>query len=150
MPRYQATVRSSWSAPDTFNYMATFSNAAQWDPGVTAAEQLDPGPLRVGSRFRLQVKFGGRSMPLTYEITSCDPPHSVVLSAANGLLRSVDRISVTPAGDGATVSYDADVRLRGPLSVLDPLMVKGFQIVAQRAVAGLTQALASAQPSTRS
>jgi hypothetical protein len=42
MPHYQATVRSARSAPETFDYLATFSNAAHWDPGVTAGEQLDP------------------------------------------------------------------------------------------------------------
>ena len=60
-----------WSqlAADTFDYMATFSNAARWDPGTLAAEQLDPGPVRAGTRFRLNVAFGGRGMPLTYRIT---------------------------------------------------------------------------------
>ena len=142
MPRYQATVSSARSAPETFDYLATFGNAAHWDPGVASGEQLDPGPVRAGTRFRLQVRFLGRSIPLTYEVTSYDAPHAVDLTAANGLLRSVDRIVVTPAGAGTTVSYDADVRLRGPLSLLDPLMNKGFQTVAGRAADGLTRALA--------
>ena len=36
MPRYQATVASRRPAADTFGYLATFSNAAEWDPGVMA------------------------------------------------------------------------------------------------------------------
>ena len=79
MPRYQATVSSAWPVPETFGYLAIFTNAAHWDPGVAAAKQLDPGPVRVGTRFRLQVRFLGRSIPLIYAVTSHDPPRPVVL-----------------------------------------------------------------------
>ena len=61
MARYHATVESRQSATDTFGYLATFSNAAEWDPGVLAGEQLDPGPVGAGSRFRLVVPFLGRA-----------------------------------------------------------------------------------------
>jgi hypothetical protein len=62
MPRYQATVASRRPAPDTFGYLATFSNAAEWDPGVISAGQLDPGPVRPGTRFRLIVPFHRRHL----------------------------------------------------------------------------------------
>jgi Polyketide cyclase / dehydrase and lipid transport len=96
MPHYQATVRSARSAPETFDYLATFSNAAHWDPDVTAGEQLDPGPVRAGTRFHPLVRLVGRSIPLAYAVTSYDPPRAVVLTAANALLRSVDQITITP------------------------------------------------------
>ena len=141
MARYQATVASRRPVKETFDYLATFSNAAQWDPGVLAGQQLDPGPVRAGTRFRLQVRFAGRSIPLTYEVTTYHPHSEVVLAAASRLLQSTDRITVAPSADGATVSYTADVRLRGPLGALDPLMRRGFQTVAGRAAAGLARAL---------
>ena len=43
MARYQATVQSQRPSTETFDYLATFSNAVDWDPGVLAGEQLDPG-----------------------------------------------------------------------------------------------------------
>jgi hypothetical protein len=68
--RYQATVPSHRTAAETFTYLATFSNTAEWDPGV-----------------------------------------------------------------------EAEIRLRGPLHLLDPLLRPGFRAVADRAAAGLAQAL---------
>jgi len=59
MARYDATVASRRSATETFGCLATFSDAAEWDPGVLAGEQLDPGPAGAGSRFRLVVPFPG-------------------------------------------------------------------------------------------
>jgi hypothetical protein len=139
MARYHASVESRRPAQDTFDYLATFSNAAQWDPGVLAARQLDPGPVAAGTRFRLVVPFLGRRLPLTYEVTGYGPGRRVTLTATSGLLRATDRIEVTGA---ALVSYDAEVVLRGPLRVLDVLFRPGFRAVAGRAARGLAEALA--------
>jgi hypothetical protein len=141
MARYQATVQSPRPPEETFAYLATFSNAAEWDPGVLVGEQLDPGPVGPGTRFRLVVPFLGRRMPLTYQVTSYQPGHAVVLTAASGLLHATDKIAVTGDAGGSAVSYEAEVRLRGLLGVLDPLLRPGFRAVAGRAAAGLAQAL---------
>ena len=146
MPRYHATAQSRSPAAETFGYLATFSNAAEWDPGVLAGEQLDAGPPRAGSRFRLKVPFLGARMSLTYEVTRFVPDREVRLRAANALLRSTDRIAVTSAANGSTVCYDAEVGLRGPLQVLDPLLRPGFRVVAERAAAGLVDALSRRPP----
>jgi hypothetical protein len=139
--RYQTTVQSQRPAAETLAYLATFSNAAEWDPGVLAGEQLDPGPVRPGARFRLVVPFLGLRVTLTYHVTSYQPGHEVVLTATSGLLHATDKIVVTGGTDSSAVSYDAEVRLRGPLHLLDPLLRPGFRAIADRAAAGLTQAL---------
>ena len=110
-------------------------------------EQLDAGQVGVGTRFRLQVRFAGRTVPLTYAVTSYQPDSDLVRVAVSRLLQSTDHITVAPAPAGATVTYTADVQLRGPLGILDPLMRRGFQTVGGRAAAGLGQAL-SAAPET--
>ena len=146
MAQYHATVESRNPAAETFGYLATFSNAAEWDPGVLAGEQLDAAPPGTGSRFRLKVPFLGARMSLTYEIIRFVPDREVLLHAANGVLRSTDRIVVAGTADGSTVSYDAEVRLRGPLQVLDRLLRPGFRVVAERAAAGLANALSRRPP----
>ena len=142
MAHYHATIDSPCGPAETFDYLATFSNAEQWDPGVLSGEQLDSGPVRVGTRFRLVVPFLGRRLPLTYVVTRYSPAGMIALEAVSGLLRLVDWIEVAAEGDGATVSYDADVRLRGPLRLLDPMLQRGFGAVGDRAAAGLAAALA--------
>lgn len=141
MARYQATVQSRHPAAETFAYLAAFGNAAEWDPGVLSGEQLDAGPVTVGTRFRLVVPFLGLRMPLTYHVTSYQPGREVVLAATSALLRASDRIAVTAGASGSAVSYQAEVRLRGPLHLLDPILRPGFRAVADRAAAGLARAL---------
>ncbi len=48
---------------------------------------------------------------------------------------------MTGGAGRSTVSYQAEVRLRGPLRVLDPLLRPRFSAVAERAAAGLAHAL---------
>jgi carbon monoxide dehydrogenase subunit G len=143
MARYQATITSPHPPADTFGYLATFSNAAEWDPGVISAEQLDSGPVRPGTRFRLIVPFLRRRLALTYEVVTLVPGREVVLAATSRLLRATDRITVAADGDGAMVSYQASVGLRGPLRLLDGLLRPGFRAVGERAAAGLAQALST-------
>jgi len=88
----------------------------------------------------------GVRMALTYEVIRFVPDREVLLHAANAVLRSTDRIAVTSAADGSTVRYDAEVRLRGPLRMLDPLLRPGFRAVAERAAAGLAGALSQRPP----
>jgi hypothetical protein len=122
MARYQATVASQSPAAETFGYLAAFSNAAEWDPGVLAGEHLDPGPVRAGSRFRLVVPFAGARMSLTYEVISLVPDREAVLHAANAVLRSVaeraaaglaDALSRRPPGPGSRTAAAAPPRSGG-------------------------------------
>ena len=100
-----ATYRTSVSSPrppaDVFAYLARFSNAAHWDPGVAAAEDVTAGPPAFGSTYRLQVRFLGLTVPLEYRIEEIDAPNRVVLQAENSMVRSTDVIEVAEALTGA-------------------------------------------------
>jgi hypothetical protein len=146
MAHCHAAVESRSSATETFGYLATFSNAAEWDVGVLAGEQLDPGPGWGGHPLPAGGAVPGGRMPLTCEVIRFVPDREVRLHAANGVLRSTDRIVVTGAADGSTVSYEAEVRLRGLLQVVDPILRPGFRGVAERVAAGLARALSGRPP----
>jgi hypothetical protein len=121
-----------------FAYMARFSNAAEWDPGVTGAEELTPGPPALGSTYRLGVRSLGRSLNLDYRITEFDHPARVVLSAENTTLRSIDVIEITSdPGGGSTLTYDATLTLKGIFAVASPLLGPAFRRLGDRAAAGL-------------
>jgi hypothetical protein len=144
MPSFRATVTSDLSPDEAFAYMARFSNAAEWDPGVIAAEEEPPGPPALGSHYRLRIGFLGRQLPLDYRITEIEEPRRVVLQAENSMVRSTDTIEVSPCpGGGSSVRYDADLAPKGPYIVLAPLLGVAFRRIGARAVAGLQEALGS-------
>ncbi len=144
MARYVATVPSSRSADDTFAYLADFSSTQEWDPGVVRGKRLDAGPLGLGSRFEITVKSLGRESSLVYEITAFDAAERrVVLRGTNALVVSLDEITVEPAaGGGSSVTYDADLTLRGPLKLFEPVLRLSFRTIGDKAAAGLRSTLA--------
>ena len=141
---------SEWTQEATFSYLAMFSNARDWDPGVLDAERLDSGPVRVGSQFRLVVPFGLARLTLIYRVISLSQEdREIRLTARSALLQVTDHIAVGPPGPvwGPTfVDYRADVSLRGPVRLLEPVLRRGFTTVGERAAAGLAAALARPQP----
>jgi len=144
MARYSTTIESHRPPAETFEYLADFSRAKEWDPGVVDGENLTGTPLGVGSRFRLVATFLGRRLPLEYAITAFDPPRRVVFQADAPRLRSTDEIRFAPAGGGTSVTYEADLRLKGSLgALLDPVLGLAFRRIGDRAAAGLRRALGS-------
>jgi hypothetical protein len=143
MPNYTETVPSSRSPEDTFDYMARFSNVAEWDPACRRArDRQDGGPVGVGSSFDLDFEMLGRETELHYEIVEYEPPHRVVLVARTNTFESVDKIVVEPRGATSAVTYDATVTLKGVFRLATPLMSLGFQRAGKQAGEGLRERLA--------
>ena len=142
MARYRGTVISTRSAEATFDYMADFANAAEWDPGTASAERLDAGEVGLGATFRLGVRIGSRTTPLDYRIVAFDRPHRVVLLGESDTIRSEDSVTVVPAADGGSVlTYDADLTLRGGFALANPVLGLFFDRIGDKGVAGLRHTL---------
>jgi Polyketide cyclase / dehydrase and lipid transport len=144
MATYRARVSSQLPPAEVFDYMARFSNAAEWDPGVIEADEDGgglPGPA-LGSSFRLMVRSVGRAIPLEYRIVEFDRPRRVVLRAENSIVRSTDVISVVPGpGTGSTITYDAKLQLKGAAALFTPMLGLWLRRIGDRAVVGLRATL---------
>ena len=138
MAKAHGTVSSPLDPGTVFSRLADFSSTVQWDPGVVEAERLTDGPVELGARFRVVAAFMGSRSELVYEVTEFDPGKRVVLRGENARVVSVDVITVEPKGDGSTVTYDADLTLKGPMKIADPLLGLAFGRIAEKALAGLT------------
>ncbi|MCU0269224.1 MAG: SRPBCC family protein [Acidimicrobiales bacterium] len=143
MARYRTSVTTTAHLDEVFAYLADFSNAEQWDPGVVEGRRQDDGPLAVGSTFRIVSAFAGRKVPLTYEIVELDAPHRVVLQAENAFVRSTDTMTFErdDAEGVTTVTYDADLVPKGVFKLSDPIFVLLFNRIGDKAAAGLQHAV---------
>lgn len=141
MARYVTRVRTPWSAEEAFAYMADLRNFAHWDPGVERVDQVEGDGAGPGASFDVRVKGPGRAIVLRYETVNFDEPVEVFVRASTRTLTSEDRITVEPETNGCVVTYDADLRLNGPLRLADPMMILLFKRIGDRAAAGLRTAL---------
>jgi carbon monoxide dehydrogenase subunit G len=143
MALLQEELEVSRPLDDVFAFVADFANTKHWDPGVAEAVKATDGPVGVGTRYRLQVLFKGRKVPMTYEVTAWDPPNRVVLKGESSTVRAVDEIRFEATTTGTRISYRADLRLRGPLALAEPLFRGRFDETGKKAMAGMKAALES-------
>ena len=138
---YTAQFTTPASADQAFAYLAQFDNTQQWDPGVSSARPLSDGPPALGSRYAVTVELGGGAEELIYEITEYDPPRRVVLIADGRKFVSHDEITVAADGDGAKVTYRAELSLKGLMKIGAPFAGRALRTAGDAAVAGLTREL---------
>jgi carbon monoxide dehydrogenase subunit G len=145
MARYKASVDTPRPPGEVFAYLSDFSTTAEWDPGVVEAEQLGDEPVAEGSEFRLVADFLRRNTTLTYRIVEYDPPSAVTFRGENSSVVSLDRITFEPWDGGTRITYDADLALKGPVKLADPLLALAFKRVGDRALAGMRETLGAEQ-----
>jgi hypothetical protein len=143
MARYVCTVRSPLSVEEAWAAMADVRSYAEWDPSIVAARQVSgdgPGPDAV---VDLTFTGVGPWRTLRYQVVEFDPPRHMRIEARTRLLHSDDLLTVQPSGTGtgSVVTYDAQLRLNGPLALADPVLRVGFTALSSRADAGLRRYL---------
>ena len=142
MTRLYEQIETALPPETAFDFVADFANAERWDPGVARSVGLDEGPLRVGSRFELDVRMGRRTAPMTYHVVALERPHRVVLVGAGSGVDAVDEIVFEPTGSGTRIRYTADIRLSGLLRVVQPFLSGAFERIGRDAAAGMRRTLA--------
>jgi carbon monoxide dehydrogenase subunit G len=146
MARYKATVDTPLPPAEAFAYLSDFSTAEEWDPGTVQAERLGKGPVGEGTEFRLVAAFLGRNTTLTYRIVEFDPPNALTFRGENSTVVSLDRITFESSDGGTRVLYDADLKLKGLLTLADPLLGLAFNRIGDSALAGMRKALGTRRP----
>ena len=112
---------------DVWAFVTDPSHLPEWQASAIEAEQLDAGPMRVGSRVRVTRHVGRRrEMPMTMEVTEFDPPHSWSMRGIDGPVRGRVHGEITPVDDGrrAHLTMDLDFEGHGIGKVLLPLVVR--------------------------
>jgi hypothetical protein len=104
---------------ETFDFLADLRNEARWNPRVVEIQQGTPGPVGTGTRFRGTYRGIGS---LDTVLTRCDRPHRIAFHS-EGPRMEIDGVFVlSPATAGTDVALDADLRPRGLLSKVVPLI----------------------------
>ncbi|MFO1324383.1 MAG: SDR family NAD(P)-dependent oxidoreductase [Burkholderiales bacterium] len=131
---------------DVFAYVGNFANAAQWDPGVAESHKASPGPVAVGTQFDLRVRFGPRSIPMTYVVREYAPPSRIVLEGRSDSVHALDAIAFAPTAEGTRITYTVDISLQGALRHAERWLGGTLDRVGKNAMRGMQAALTAASP----
>lgn len=149
MPTIRRTITTRLPIATVFAYLSDFSNAFEWDPGTASSVALNDADPAKGTVYELVVTFGSRTMPMTYEITALDPNKKVVLVGDGKTTRAIDTMTFSPTSDdGTVVNYEADIKLKGMLRLVEPFLHSKFRELGDDAERGLNSALAALEAGT--
>jgi hypothetical protein len=137
MAHYETWITTPLAPQEAFARISRFDRAADWDPGIDAGSMLTPEPVERGSRFLLQARFLGRSLPLEYEVVEFVPATRLVLRAENAYVRSIDTIWFEGLSGGTEVFYDARLEPKGLARIATPFFALAFRRIGDAAAAGL-------------
>ncbi len=141
MPRHHVTVPVPNPINDAFVFVRDFRNATKWDPQVTAAEKVTPGPIQTGSRFVLRSRFLWTTIELPYTVVEQETDRRLVLTGKNWLFTYRDEITFASEGEGSRLTYDATMSLRGLMTIGNPILGLVFKSLGSAAVDGIRRTL---------
>jgi carbon monoxide dehydrogenase subunit G len=141
MPILRERIETSLPLDQSFAFVADFSNAELWDPGVASSERSNPGPVGIGARYLLGVRLRGRAVPMEYEIAVFEPSRRVVLKGTGSGVAAVDDIRFEAVGTGTRIDYVADIRLRGFMRLAAPFSGGALARISRDARDGMQRTL---------
>lgn len=140
--RYTGTVTSPHPPADVWSYLADLRSLAEWDPSVKQIRLVSGEPGVSGTSYELEVGVLGRRLTLPYLTVAAKSPTTVVFTAESDGVQVRDEARIRPIiAGGSSVTWDAELRLRGARQILDPLIQLAFNRLGGRAEQGLRERL---------
>jgi uncharacterized protein YndB with AHSA1/START domain len=104
-----------------FDFFVDFRNEPAWNPDCLTVEKTSDGPIGVGTTFTGEMKRVG---PSKSEIVALNrPSHCSVVDRSRGAEGKFD-FRFTPHDGGTCVEVTMRLQPRGPMRLLEPLMVR--------------------------
>jgi len=141
MARLHETLETSLPLDQAFAFIADFSNAQRWDPGVAWSRSLTSGPPEIGAAYELGVRMGRRVAPMEYRVTAIERDARVVLTGQGSNVSAVDDIAFEQTPNGTRIDYTADIQLNGLLRLAAPFAGRAFAAIGRNARDGMQRTL---------
>lgn len=129
-----------------FRYVADFRTTPEWDATAFRARKTSPGPVGLGSTFRVDCRLPVGSVRIHYRISAFEPGECVELEGESRLFTVRDRIRFSAEGGGTHIDYVAAFRFKGPLAALEGAMRAGMARMGESAIEGMRSALDDQPP----
>jgi hypothetical protein len=129
-------------AGEVFAYLTDPAKLGEWQ-GTAEVEQLTPGPVREGTRFREVHERMGRRIESVTEVTGYVPDRHFAIRIADGPVPVDGRWDLDPTGSGTHIDFRAEGRLSGAMRLLEPLVGRAVRRQMRRDHERLKQVLES-------
>jgi Polyketide cyclase / dehydrase and lipid transport len=140
--RIELTLEIARPPSGVFAYISDPARLSEWQ-GTAEVEQLTPGPVREGTRFREAHERMGRRIESVTEVTGYDPDTYFAVDIVEGPVPIDGQWNLEPSAAGTEINFAATGKLSGRMRLLEPLIARAVRRQMRRDHARLKQVLES-------
>jgi carbon monoxide dehydrogenase subunit G len=108
--------------PDVFTFLSNPLNLPKWQSMVASIEQVTPGAVGVGSKYKVTAEMMGRKIDGLMEVTTFAPPDKFGFTNQAGPMQVNITITLKPVGTGAKIALHAEGNPGGVFKVAEGLL----------------------------
>jgi carbon monoxide dehydrogenase subunit G len=149
MPVVEEDVFIARPPQELFEFLTTAENLPVWDSSIIEAEQVDDGPIQLGTRYRGVSKILGRRFEWTTRVTELKSPTFTIYQSVEGKLHFTVTHSLEPENAGTRFRYkiEADAGLGGVFGrIADPIVERAQRRTVRGSLDTLAELLAQPNP----
>ena len=109
---------------EAFDFFIDFRNEPAWNPDCLMVEKTSDGPIGVGTTFDGKMKGVG---PNKSEVVAFDRPNRCTVIERSRVGEGRFDFRFAPADGGTRVEVEMQLKPKGPMRLLEPLMARMFK-----------------------
>jgi hypothetical protein len=107
---------------EVFDFVADERNEPRYNPRMLRAEKVSDGPIGEGTQFRAETATRRGSAEMAIEITRYERPSRLESSTRLSNMDIAGTLTFDPVPEGTRMQWVWDVRPRGVLKLMDPII----------------------------
>ena len=107
---------------EVFDFVADERNEPRYNAHMSLAEEISEEPIGTGTRFRTELKTMGRTITMTVEFTGYERPRRLASVTRSSMMETEGALSFEPVPGGTRMRWSWDVRPRGFMRLMLPIV----------------------------
>jgi carbon monoxide dehydrogenase subunit G len=107
---------------DVFEFVSNLNNMSKWNSAVVSLQQVTPGQVGVGTKFKSVGEMMGRRIEGEVQVTSYEPDTKTGFQMNAGPMQINVTISFKPVGTGTKISLNAQGNPAGVFKLAEGMM----------------------------
>jgi hypothetical protein len=126
---------------EVFDFVADERNEPRYNPHMRRVEQLTPGAIGVGTRFRAEMVSMGRPIEMIIEFTGYERPRRLLSATRMASMDLRGGLCFDPVAGGTLLRWSWELRPHGLLGLARPMVARIGRRQEQRIWIGLKRLL---------
>jgi Polyketide cyclase / dehydrase and lipid transport len=139
--RIEGAIAINRPVGEVFDFVADERNEPRYNPRILRVEQLTPGPMGRGTRFRAETRAMGRRTAIAIRYTDFERPWRLASAIQMSAADISGTLTFEPVAGGTRMRWSWDLRPRGWYRLLTPLIARLGRRLEQATWAGLKRFL---------